>query len=208
MKKIILLLTLAATAPLCGCNQQAKINSAKIDILAQKIVQLEQAQSKELTALQTQMAALAPMLDKMNDFYFEKNHDEAFFFHTNTLFLVLTVGNRIESQLQTADTERAAQNARAYGYYTNQLRTIYLSVAEIQEALTASEGQIEAKVNAETKSLVADLTAEMQNQIRLVAPDNAEIARRKALAADLAQIKSELAQIKTQLAQPPSSTAK
>src|ERR1700680_678716 len=114
MQKKYLLLSLIGAALLCGCNKQAKINSQKIDILSQKIVQLEQSQSQQMTVIQSQLTSLAPMLDKMNDSYFEKNHEDAYFYHTNTLYLLLTVGKKIQAQLETADTEREAQNSLAY----------------------------------------------------------------------------------------------
>src|SRR5258706_10745405 len=127
MKKNCLLLLLAGAVLLCGCNKQAKINAEKIEILSRNIVQFEQGQASQMAALQAQLAALAPTLDKMSDSYFEKSHDQAMFFHTNTLYLILMVDKKIESQLQVADTERAAQNALAYNYYTNQMNTLYLS---------------------------------------------------------------------------------
>src|SRR5271156_1349299 len=120
MQKTYLLLSLAGAVLFCGCEKQAKLNSAKIDILSQKIIQLEQTQSKQMAVIQSQLISLTPMLDKMNNYYFEKNHDDAFFYHTNTLFLLLTVGQKIESQLQVADSERAAQDALANFYHTNQ----------------------------------------------------------------------------------------
>ena len=196
MKKFFLLLTLAGTAFLCGCDKQAKINSAKIDILTRNLLQFEQAQAKQSAVVQAQLTALEPMLDKMNDYYFEKSHDEAFFFHTNTLYLVLAVDKKIESQLQVAETDRAAQNAQAYSYYTNQMGGLFA----IQDALAGQEGRITDKVNAETKQASAAATDALMNQLKLLVPDADEIARRKELAADVAEIKRELAQIKAQLA--------
>lgn len=196
MKKFFLLLTLAGTAFLCGCDKQAKINSAKIDILTRNLLQFEQTQAKQAAVVQAQLTALEPMLDKMNDYYFEKNHDEAFFFHTNTLYLVLAVDKKIEAQLQVAETDRAAQNAQAYGYFTNQMGTLFA----IQDALAGQEGRITDKVNAETKQASAAATDALMNQIKLLVPDADEIARRKELAADVAEIKRELGQIKAQLA--------
>jgi hypothetical protein len=191
MKKTFLLLSLAGTALLCGCDKQTKINSEKIELLSRNIIQFEQNQVRQMATIQTELTSLGPMLDKMNDFYFEKSHDQAFFFHTNTLYLLLMVDKKIESQLQLADTERAAQNAQAYDYYTNQMATLF----QVQDALAAQEGRIEDKVNAETKSA----SDELQQQIKLLAPDAAEIARRQEMAATVAEIKRELDQVKAQL---------
>jgi len=57
-------------------------------------------------------------------------------------------------------------------------------------------------VNAETKQTSAAVTDALMNQLKLLVPDADEIARRKELAADVAEIKRELAQIKAQLAPP------
>ena len=48
---------------------------------------------------------------------------------------------------------------------------------------------------------VANLRDELLEQIKLSVPDEAEIARRKEVAADLAQIKLKLDQIQAQLGQ-------
>ncbi len=195
MKKAYLLISVASMALFCGCDKQAKINSAKIEILSQKIVQLEQNQSKQLAVIQSQLTSLAPMLDKMNNYYFEKGHDEAFFFHTNTLYLLLTVGQKIESQLQAADAGREAQNSLAYFYHTNQTATMYLYAAQIQDAMTGQESRLENNVNAETRR-VGD---ELLKQIKLSAPDAVETARLKEMEADVIQLQSDLALIKARL---------
>jgi outer membrane murein-binding lipoprotein Lpp len=192
-------LLLAATVLLGGCDKQTKINSAKIEILSQKIVQLEQTQSKQLAAIQSQLASLAPMLDKMNDFYFEKTHDEAFFFHTNTLYLLLTVDKKIESHLQLADTERESERELAFYYHTNETDTMYFCTAQIQDALTGQEKRIVDNVNAATRRVGTNVSEVVLKQIKLSAPDAAETARRQQLAADVAQIKRDLEAIKVRL---------
>jgi hypothetical protein len=212
MQKKYFLLALAGAALLCGCGKQTKINGEKIQILSQSIVQLEQNQARQMAAIQTQLTSLAPMLDKINDFYFEKSHDDAFFYHTNTLYLLLTVDKKIESQLQIADTERAADSSLAYYYHTNQTDTMYFCANQIrdalsgqesrmQDAMAAEEKSIEDNVNAQTRQTSAALRDELLNQIKLSAPDATEAARLKEMAADVAQIKHDLEAIKAQLAQ-------
>ena len=193
MQKTIHLFLFVGVTLLCGCDKQTKINSAKIDLLSRNIIQYEQIQSKQMAVIQTQLTSLAPMLDKMNDFYFEKSHDEAFFFHTNTLYLLLTVDKKIEAHLQLADTERESQAALAYSYYTNQMG-VFLAV---QDTLNNQETNIVNKVNAETLRL----DGELLQQIRLATPDAAELVRRQRLAADAAEIKRVLVQIELQIAQ-------
>jgi len=193
MQKTIRLLPFILVALLCGCDKQTKINSAKIDLLSRNIIQYEQNQSKQMAVIQSQLTSLAPMLDKMNDFYFEKSHDEAFFFHTNTLYLLLTVDKKIEAHLQLADTERESQAALAYSYYTNQMGVLFA----VQDTLNNQETNIVNKVNAETLRL----DGELLQQIRLATPDAAEIARRQQLVADAAEIKRVLAQIEVQISQ-------
>jgi hypothetical protein len=211
MKKIYFLLALTSAALLCGCGKQEKINGEKIQLLSQNIIQLEQAQAKQTAALQTQLTSLAPMLDKINDFYFEKSHDDAFFYHTNTLYLLLTVDKKIESQLQIADTERAAENAQAYYYHTNQTDTMYFCAAQIRDAMNGQESRlretmdgeekrIEDNVNAQTRQISA-LGDELLKQIKLSAPDATESARLNEMAAAMTQIKHDLDAIKVQLGQ-------
>jgi hypothetical protein len=201
MQKIYLLLSLSGTVLLCGCDRQAKINSQKIDILSQRLVQLEQAQSRQMALLQTQLISLAPELDKMNNSYFEKNRDDALFFHTNTLYLLLTIGRQIATQLQTADAEREAQNSLVYSYHTNQISTTYLGAAQIEDAMTGQESRIEDNINAETRRVSMALNDALLTQIKLSsAPDAAEIARRKVMEAEVAQIQLDLDAIKARLA--------
>jgi hypothetical protein len=211
MKITFFLLTLTGAAILCGCGKQEKINGKYIQVLSQNIIQLQQAQAKQMAALQTQLASLAPMLDKINDFYFEKSHDDAFFYHTNTLYLLLTVDKKIESQLQIADTEREAENAQAYYYHTNQTDTMYFCAAQIRDAMNgqesrlretmdAQEKRIEDNVNAQTRQISA-LGDELLKQIKLSVSDATESSRLNEMAADLAQLKRDLAAIKAQFGQ-------
>jgi hypothetical protein len=139
------------------------------------------------------------MLDKMNDFYFEKTHDEAFFFHTNTLYLLLTVDKKIEAHLQVADTERESESALAFYYHTNETDTMYFCTAQIQDALTGQEKRIVDNVNAATRRVGTNVSEVVLKQIKLSAPDAAETARRQQLAADVAQIKRDLEAIKARL---------
>jgi len=199
MKKILFFTGFAGLFLLCGCNKQTKLNTQKIEVLTQRIEQLQQSQAKQLSLIQTQLTALAPMLDKMNDFYFEKSHDEAFFFHTNTLYLLLTVEKHIESQLQAAETERESAASLAYYYHTNQLDTMFFCVGQIQDALASQETRIENNVNLETRRSATNLGDGLSQQIKLAVPDDAEITRRKVLAAAVAQIQGDLDTIKVRL---------
>jgi hypothetical protein len=196
MRKIYFLLSLSGVILLSGCNKQAKINSQKIDLLSQKIVQLQQDQTKQMALLQAQLTLLAPELSKMNSSYFEKNRDDAFFFHTNTLYLLLTIDKQIESELKVAEADRAAESTQLYGYHTNLMDLTYLCTAQLEGAMTAQEARIEENINAETRR-VSDALSKQVTQA--TTPDAAEITRRKDLATALAQIQRDLNTIKTQL---------
>ena len=195
MKHICLLLALAGTVILAGCDKQTRLNTEKISLLSQKLVLLQQNQAAQLATIQSQLSTLAPLLDKVNNYYFEKTHEDAIFFHTNTLYLLLTVDRKIESELQQAATERAAEHALAYEYHTNQIHTLYLCNALLEESLTAQETRMEDKLTAGTRQMIAALYTELLQQIKQLAPDPAELARRQAMAADLAQIKRDLTNI-------------
>jgi hypothetical protein len=211
MQKKYLLLSCFGAVLFCGCNQQARINNEKIQTLSQKIAELEQAQSKQMAVIQSELTSLAPTMNKMNNTYFEKNRDDALFFHTNTLYLLLTVGKQISAQLGVADTERIAQNSLAYSYHTNELTTLYLCTAQIEDAmnsqlsqiqasLTAQEKRIEDNINASTTQANTTLSDALLKQIKLSAtPSAEETARQAKMAADLAQLQRDLAAIKTKL---------
>src|ERR1019366_3039196 len=186
MKQIYFLLPLTGAILLCGCNKQTKINTEKIEALSQQVAQLEQTQSRQMTAIQSQLTALTPALDKINNSYFEKSHEDAFFFHTNTLYLLLTVDRKIESELQEADLKRETESSLAYLYHTNQLGALALGTAQIQDALAGQEGRLEPNITAQTRQLLAALGDDLENQIKAAAPDAAEIARQTQLAADVA----------------------
>jgi len=199
MQKKYFFLLLAGAALFCGCDKQAKINSQKIDVLSQKIVQLQQTQSNQMAVLQSELTSLAPRLGEMNDTLFEKNRDDALFFHTNTLFLLLTIGKQIETQLQVAEAERKADNALMFGYHTNQLDTMFLCTLQIEDAMAGRESNIENHVNVETRQVGANLGDELLKQIKLSAPAADEAARRKKLEADVAQMQRDLDFIKARL---------
>jgi outer membrane murein-binding lipoprotein Lpp len=200
MQKIYLLCSLVGVVLLCGCNKQARINSQKIDALSQRINQLEKAQAKQMDVLQAELNSLAPELNKVNSSYFERNRDDALFFHTNTLFLLLTIGKQIETQLQLAGTERQTQNSLAYSFHTNQIGTMYLCTAQIEDAMSDQQKAIQDSIISETRQQNADLSESLLKQIKLAStPDDDEIARRKQMADDLVQIQGELADIKARL---------
>ena len=201
MRRTCILLSLAGAALLCGCGKQTKINTAEIKILSQQMVQLQQSQARQMAAIQSQLTSLAPTLDKINDFYFEKARENELSYHTNTLYLLLAVDKTIESELQIAAAERQADSSLAYSYHTNELDLLNSYAAQIQDAMITQESRIEEKVNAETRRVGADLNDELLKQIKLTAPDAAETARRRQLEADVAQIKRDLVQIRAQFAQ-------
>ncbi len=192
MKLKYLLLPLAGAVLLCGCGKQTRLNT-------EKLIQLQQNQAVQIATLQTQLTTLAPMLARMNSSYFEKSHEDAFFFHTNTLYLLLTVDRKIESELQTAAAERQTEHDLAYAYHTNQLRTIYLSIAQIEEDLAAQESRITDKVNTETRKAIMASNDDLRKQMQLLEPDEAETTRRQQLSADVAQLKHDLELIKSHL---------
>jgi len=201
MKKTCFVVALTGAALLCGCGKQTKINTEEIKILSQQMVQLQQTQAKQMAAIQSELTSLAPMLDKINNFYFEKARDDALSYHTNTLYLLLAVDKNIESELQIAATEREADSSLVYSYHTNEMDLLNFHAAQIQDAMAGQESRIADKVNVETRRVGVDMSDILLKQIKLSAPDEVEIARRRELAADVAQIKRDLDQIKAQIRQ-------
>ena len=199
MQKIYILLPIACAAVLGGCDKQTQVNTEKIQALSQKIIQLQQNQAREITALQSQLASLPPMLDKMDSYYYAKGHDDALFYHTNSLQLLLAVNRKIVAQFQDAATERETANALAYYYHTNQTDTMFFCAAQIEDAMAGQEKRIEDTVNAEARRVGANMRDELQQQIKMSAPDKAEAARSIKMEADMAQIQHDLDMIKARL---------
>lgn len=200
MRQFIFILLSVCAAALCGCDKQAKINSQKIDALTAHIAHQEETEARQLAVMQTQLAMIAPQLDKETSAYFERNHDAALFFHTNTLFLLITIGKQIESQLQAADKARAAETAQLYNYHTNALTTSLLAAAQVEEATAGQAAKTEASINAETRRLIGELNETLRQQIKLsTAPDPDETAWRKNVSALLAQMQHDLQTIQARL---------
>jgi hypothetical protein len=200
MKNACFLVSLAGAVLLCGCGKQTKINTEEIKLLSQQMVLLQQTQARQMAEIQSQLVSLAPMLDKINNFYFEKARDDALSYHTNTLYLLLAVDKNIESELQVADAERQSDSSLIYSYHTNEMDLLNFYAVQIQDAMITQESRIEDRVNDQTRQAVADVRDELMKQIKLSAPDEAATARLKQMEADVAQIKLDLDQIKSQLA--------
>jgi hypothetical protein len=199
MQKTFFIFLFAGAALFCGCDKQTQVNTEKIQALSQKIIQLQQSQARELAALQSQLASLPPMLDRMDSYYYAKGHDDALFYHTNTLQLMLLMEKKNEAQFQYAGTERETASSLAYYYHTNQTDTMFFCAAQIEDAMANQEKRIEDNVNAETKRANAALGDELQQQIKLLAPDKAEAARRLEMESTVEQIQRDLDQIKARL---------
>jgi hypothetical protein len=199
MQKNYIFLLIAGTACLGGCDKQTQVNTEKIQALSEKIIQLQQNQAKELAALQSQLASLPPMLDKMDSYYYAKGHDDALFYHTNSLQLLLAVDRKIAAQFQDATTERETANSLAYYFHTNETDTMFFCTAQIEDAMAGQEKRIEDTVNAETRRVGAGVADKLEQQIKLSAPDKAEVARRMEMEAEVIQIKRGLELIKARL---------
>jgi hypothetical protein len=199
MNKKCLLILMAGAALLGGCDKQTQTNTEKIQVLTQKIMLLQQNQSKQLAAMQMQLASLPPVIEKISSTFSTKNHEEALFFHTNLVFLVLAMDKKIQAQFQNAESERETENALEYYYHTNQVDTMFFCVGQIEEAMASQEARIKNSINAETVQANKDLGDELVKQIKLSATDKSQAAQLAQLAARLVQIQSELDQIQSRL---------
>lgn len=194
-----LCLALAGAGLLCGCDKQTKLNIEQTAALAQQLVAVQQTQVRQLATIQAELATLAPALEQTNNFFFEKSHEDAFFYHTNQLYLLLMVDRKIEAELQEADLKREAEGTLAYLYHTNQLGALALALAQIQDALAAQENRMQTNLDAATRVVVGAVTDGLAEQTKALTPDAASLAREQQLAADVAQLKRDLDQIKTKL---------
>ena len=139
------------------------------------------------------MNALAPELDRINSSYFEKDQDAALFFHTNTLYLLLTIGRQIEGQLQLADTERQTANGLDYTYHTNQLGALYICTTQLVQAVEDTRKAVVEEVNQSTRQSVGEAEADTVAAVKAAsAPDPGLEAWRQQMMASLAQINQRL----------------
>ena len=190
--KTYLLLVLAGLFFLCGCSKQTQTDSETIEALSRKAMQLQYSQARQLMAL-------APALAQTNSYYFAKSYDNALFFHTNTLYLLLAISKNIQEQLRAAEADRAADNLPLRQNQTNLADRLFFCTAQITTALAEQEKRMQENLNAETRRVGAALNDSLAKQIRSLAPDKAEIARRAKLEADVVQIQRDLDAIKARL---------
>ena len=106
---------------------------------------------------------------------------------------------KLESELQAAAAERQKDHSLAFAYHTNELDLMKVYAAQITDAMSEQESRIEDKVNSDTRQTGADLRDELVKQIKVLAPDETEIARQRQLEADMTQIKRQIEQIQAQL---------
>ena len=199
MNKKCLLLLIAGATLLGGCDKQTQTNTEKIQALTQKIMLLQQNQAKQLAAMEMQLAALPPTIEKIASAFSTKNHEEALFFHTNLVFLVLAMDKKIQAQFQNAESERETDNSLAYYYHTNQVDTMFFCVGQIEDAMASQEARIKNSINAETEQANRDLGDALVKQIKLSAADKAQAAQLAQVETRLMQIQSELNQIQFRL---------
>ncbi|HZI30779.1 MAG TPA: hypothetical protein VFF11_00475, partial [Candidatus Binatia bacterium] len=159
--------------------------------------------SKQLDAIQSQLAALPPVLDKLEKKYFTESQDKALFYHTNALYFLVTIDKRIQAQFDQAAAARKASDQLAYFYHTNQTDTAYFCASQIADAITAQEKQIEDNINKTVQEANSALSNNFTAQIKTLAADKAqlqaEVAKRAEMEAKLNQIQTELDQIKALL---------
>lgn len=189
-------LLLAMTAALCGCNKQVQVNTEKIDVLTRKMFAVQQDQSKQLAEIQAQLAALAARQNKTAADYFASNQERALFYHTNTLYFLLTVDKKIQAEFQLAQAAGNTAGDRAFFYHTNELDTLYFCTTQIANALAAQEKRLTDSLKTET----GQLDAAMASQKNAATADHAETLKRiQAIEASLAQVQTALGQLQVQL---------
>ncbi len=199
MQKAWIFLALAGLVVVCVGYQQTRTNTKKIEALSQKIVLLQQSQATQLQTVQSQLTSIAPMLTQTNSYYFAKSYEKALFFHTNTLYLLLTIGEKIDDQLEILDKERQAEAAvldRRHSYLTNE---IIFSTAEIKNEMAGLEQRIQEAINLETKQIGTSLGDLNGAQTKASAMAKDTIAQQVKMEAALTQIQRDLNLLKARL---------
>ena len=223
MQKCRLSFALALVALLCGCNKQTEVNTRKIDVLTQKMFILQQAQSKQLSIIQSQLASLPALQDKTDRRYYQALADKALFYHTNDLYFMLLMDQRIQSQFQTVTKDRKESDALAYYYHTNQTDAVYYCAGQIAKAvntqeknLAASLAKLQTQIAANTRQLEAQMAAattatrnqmsdqvsnQLSRQLKPLAPQITVVAAQtRKLAAKQQELEARLTQIQRDLA--------
>ena len=199
MQKAWISLALAALVVVCVCYQQTRTNTKKIEALSQKIVFLQQSQATALQTIQMQLTSIAPMLSQTNSYYFTKSYEKALFFHTNTLYLLLNIGEKIDEQLDVLGKERQAEDAVLGQYHIDLTNEVILSMAEIKSEMVGLEQRIQGAINLETKqvgSSLGDLLAAQTKSSAMAKDANAQQIKMEAA---MTQIQHDLNLLKTRL---------
>ncbi len=183
----------------CGCDKDTEVKTHNIDVLTQKMFILQQSQQQQLFAIQKQLAAMPAQMDKAASNYFASVQDKALFYHTNSLYLLLAVEQRIQDQFQQAAAARDAANLLAYSYHTNTTDTVYFFANQMAGAMAGQEKKTVDDINAETRKLTEALGGELAAQIKQAAPDKTDSAKLKEMQAALQQIQPVLQQIQRDL---------
>lgn len=203
MPKILFPAALVAVALLCGCDKQTQVKTEKIDVLTQKMFILQQSQARQLEAIQSQLAALQTRLEKTSKAesdYFVQSQDRALFYHTNTLYFLLTVDKKIQGQFDLATAARDDAKTRALFYHTNLLDTVYFCTSQVADGMAAQEKRIEDNLNAQSTLMFKSLGEQLADQAKTAAADKAEAAKQIAsLETKLVQMQRDLDQLKAQL---------
>ena len=203
MPKVQLLILCTGLFALCGCDKQVQVKTEKIDVLTQKMFILQQAQSKQLENLQTQLAVLSARLDKTEADYFVRSQEKALFYHTNTLYFLLAIDKRFQSQLDLATAARTAANSQAYIYHTNVTDTVLFCAAQIADGMAAMEKRVQDNARTNAVQLGGMVIEELDKQSNSAAADRADIVRQiKSLETKLAQVQRNLDLLQSQLNSP------
>jgi hypothetical protein len=200
MKRIQFLFALVVAVILCGCDKQMQVNTQKIDVLTQKMFTVQQNQSRQMADIQAQLTALSARLDKTGADYFIKSQDKALFYHTNTLYFLLTIDKKIQSELQLAEAARDSANSRAFFYHTNMIDTVYFCTSQMADGMAAQEKRMEDSVKDASGQLGKTLGEELARQKQISTADKAEMIKRlDSLETKLTQIQHDLDQLKARL---------
>lgn len=199
MPKFCLLIALAASALVCGCNKDIRANTEKIDSLTQKMFVLQQQQAQQLADMQKLLSGLPVQLNESQLEFFLKGQEKALFYQTNVLYLLVTVDKRIQAQFQEAAEARAVASQQALNYHTNETDLVLYSAAKVIAALNEQEEQLLTKVQADLRQTGSSLSNQLAQQARQLAADKSVENRLKAIEVSLAQLQRNLELLQAQL---------
>ena len=143
------LASITAAALLCGCDNQTKSDTAKIEALAHKI---DVVYSNSILLFSNQMDLASEIISvkrdmgQMNYYYFTNSHQDALFYYTNTMHVLLLLDKKLDLQFKVAEAQSQADKESIQDTINT----------ETKRVVSGNEKILEMKVNSAVLDIKSD----------------------------------------------------